>query len=134
MMYLSNEYIAYLPFLQALAAFGEADERDKRDNSYDNDNQIKHAVPPRWTLDSLRPVYLYSHFCGLPPPPPGARAPRSETAWAGTPGDEIPPTGPRSPVPLRGQPPAVCGLPPRVEGIPRAEQRAAPPSLSDRAG
>ena len=37
-MYLSSEYIAYLPFLQALTAFGEADEREKRDNSYDNDN------------------------------------------------------------------------------------------------
>src|SRR5258708_39980948 len=103
-MYLSNEYIAYLPFLQALAAFGEADEREKRDNGYHNDNQIKHAVPPRWTLDSLRPVYLYSHFCGLPPPPPGAAAPLSEAAWPGMPVDEIPPNRPGPPVP-RGRPP-----------------------------
>src|SRR5260370_40070602 len=105
-MYLSNEYIAYLPFLQALAAFGEADERDKRDNSYHNDNQIKHAVPPRWTLDSLRPVYLYSHFCGSPPPPPGARAPRSGTAWAGTPGAEILPNRRGSPLTAQRPPPA----------------------------
>src|SRR5260370_32915161 len=117
-MYLSNEYIAYLPFLQALAAFGEADERDKRDNSYHNDNQIKHAVPPRWTLDSLRPVYLYSHSCGLPPPPPGARAPRSETALAWTPGDRISPTRPGPPLPPTGPTPAGFLLPPRLGGVP----------------
>src|SRR5438132_7483563 len=106
-MYSSGVFIAYPPFLQALAGFGEADEREKRDNGYHNDNQIKHVVPPRWTLDPLHLVYLHPHSFGSPPPQPGAAAPRSETAWAGTPGDEIPPIGPGSPAPLRGPPPVA---------------------------
>jgi hypothetical protein len=46
-MYSSGVFILFLlSLLEAFTALGEADEGQKRDNGYDNNKQIKHAVPP----------------------------------------------------------------------------------------
>lgn len=38
-----------LPFLQALTAFGEADEQHKHDDGHQDNDHIKHAIPPHLT-------------------------------------------------------------------------------------
>jgi len=45
-MYSSGEFIAFSPLLEAVTGDGKADEREKGDNGHDNNNDIKHAVPP----------------------------------------------------------------------------------------
>lgn len=45
-IYSSSEFIASLPLLEAITADSKADERDKGGNGHDNDNDIKHGVPP----------------------------------------------------------------------------------------
>ncbi len=55
-MYSIAEFIYGL--LQAFAALCEADERDKRGNSYHNDNQVKHVIPPRRAVDVPYPQPL----------------------------------------------------------------------------
>src|SRR5438105_4769140 len=95
-IYSSGVFIAYPPFLQALAGFGETDEREKRDNGDDNNNQVKHVIPPRRAADSLCPQSLQSHtqthhFYGERLLPPGVEGLASGMVWADRPvGETLP--------------------------------------------
>src|SRR2546425_872781 len=141
-IYSIGEFIAYAPFLQALAGLGEADERYERDNGHHNNNQIKHAVPPRLAVGIRTPQLCHSHFerehsCVLPPPQPAAAVPRSEMAWASTPAAETPPAGVDSPARRTALPRGASDRPhqsPGNEDTLRAARRAALPTPSDRAG
>ena len=79
--------------LQSLAPCGESDQDNKRDNRDNNNQYIKHVIPPQEMSGTASPLLYYRDRCSSPyvhpPLPPGVKAPPWETVWEDTPTGEI---------------------------------------------
>ena len=86
------------PPLQAITGLRKADERYERYNGHQDDNHIKHAIPPHQSMYYANVRYLLArsqrHRPGaLPLPQPAAAGNPAGMAWADTLPGGIPPGG-----------------------------------------